>query len=131
MDDLTRFVNANTVVTVVERDPQDENYWPLQENRRRLQSMRDQDGRPLQVVELPMPGLIEYDGQRLPASYANFYIGNGVVLLPTYRNREMDTMAREILQKLFTDRQVVAIDSTSLIWGLGSFHCLTQQQPAI
>ena len=131
VDDLTRFVNANTVVTVVEQDPQDENYWPLQENRRRLQSMRDQDGRPLRIVELPMPGLIEYDGQRLPASYANFYIGNGIVLLPTYRNQKTDTAARETLQKLFTDRRVVAIDSTNLIWGLGSFHCLTQQQPAI
>jgi agmatine deiminase len=78
-----------------------------------------------------MPGIIEYDGQRLPASYANFYIANNVVLLPTYRNRTTDAVAREILQKLFADRRVVGIDSTNLIWGLGSFHCLTQQQPAI
>jgi agmatine deiminase len=131
VDDLARFVNPTTVVTVIEQDPQDNNYWPLQENRKRLQAMRDQDGNPLQVVELPMPGLIEYDGQRLPASYANFYIANGVVLLPTYRRQKTDAIAIETLQKLFVDRRVVGIDSTNLIWGLGSFHCLTQQQPAI
>jgi len=131
VDDLTRFVNPTTVVTAIEQDPQDANYWPLQENRKRLRTMRDQDGSPLRVVELPMPGIIEYDGQRLPASYANFYIANTVVLLPTYRNRTTDAVAREILQKLFADRRVVGIDSTNLIWGLGSFHCLTQQQPAI
>jgi agmatine deiminase len=131
VDDLTRFVSPTTVVTVVEQDPQDDNYWPLSENRKRLGTMRDQDGNQLQVVELPMPGVIEYDGQRLPASYANFYIANSVVLLPTYRNQKTDMAAMEILQKLFTDRRVVGIDSTNLIWGLGSFHCLTQQQPAI
>ena len=131
VDDLARFVNPTTVVTVVEQDPQDDNYWPLQENRKRLRAMRDQDGTPLQVVELPMPGVIEYDRQRLPASYANFYIANGVVLLPTYRNQKTDAVAIETLQKLFANRRVVGIDSTNLIWGLGSFHCLTQQQPAI
>ena len=131
VDDLARFVNPTTVVTVVEQDPQDDNYWPLQENRKRLRAMRDQDGTPLQVIELPMPGVIEYDRQRLPASYANFYIANGVVLLPTYRNQKTDAAAMEILQKLFANRRVVGIDSTNLIWGLGSFHCLTQQQPAI
>ena len=131
VDDLARFVNPTTVVTVVEQDPQDNNYWPLQENRKRLRAMRDQDGTPLQVIELPMPGVIEYDRQRLPASYANFYIANGVVLLPTYRNQKTDAVAIETLQKLFANRRVVGIDSTNLIWGLGSFHCLTQQQPAI
>jgi agmatine deiminase len=131
VDDLARFVNPTTVVTVVEQDPQDDNYWPLQENRKRLRTMRDQDGNPLQVVELPMPGVIEYDGQRLPASYANFYIANRLVLLPTYRNQKTDVVAMETLQKLFADRHVIGIDSTNLIWGLGSFHCLTQQQPAI
>jgi agmatine deiminase len=130
VDDLTRFVTPNTVVTVTEPDPQDDNHWPLQENLKRLRAMRDQDGQSLRVVELPMPGLVEYDGQRLPASYANFYIANEVVLLPTYRNAKTDKITVEILQKLFTDRRVVAIDSTQLIWGLGSFHCLTQQQPA-
>jgi agmatine deiminase len=131
VDDLARFVNPTTVVTVVEEDPQDDNYWPLQENRKRLRAMRDQDGNPLEVIELPMPGKIEYDGQRLPASYANFCIANGVVLLPTYRNHKTDAVAMGALQKLFADRRVVGIDSTNLIWGLGSFHCLTQQQPAV
>ena len=131
IDDLTRFVNATTVVTVIERDPHDDNYWPLQENLKQLRAMRDQDGRLLRIVELPMPGVIEYDGQRLPASYANFYIANEVVLLPTYRNKSADALATETLQRLFADRRVVGIDSTNLIWGLGSFHCLTQQQPAV
>jgi len=131
VDDLTRFVNATTVVTVIEQDPHDDNYWPLQENLKRLHAMRDQDGRPLRIAELPMPGVIEYDGQRLPASYANFYIANEVVLLPTYRNKSADALATETLQRVFADRRVVGIDSTNLIWGLGSFHCLTQQQPAV
>ena len=129
VDDLARFVAPNTVLTVIEQDPQDDNYRPLQENLKRLQDMRDQDGRPLRIVELPMPGIIEYKGQRLPASYANFYIANSVVLLPTYRHQSMDTIAAQTLQQLFSDRRVVGIDSTNLIWGLGSFHCLTQQQP--
>ncbi|HVM62106.1 MAG TPA: agmatine deiminase family protein [Verrucomicrobiae bacterium] len=131
VDDLTRFVNPTTVVTIVERDPHDVNYPALQENLNRLRSMRDQDGQPLRVVELPMPGVVEYDGKRLPASYANFYIANRVVLLPTYRNPATDNTATGILQNLFPDRRVVGIDSTNLIWGLGSFHCLTQQQPAV
>ena len=131
VDDLARFVNTTTVVTVIEQDPHDDNYWPLQENLKQLQAMRDQDGRPLRIVELPMPGVIEYGGQRLPASYANFYIANDVVLLPTYRNQNADAVAIETLQTLFTDRRVVGIDSTNLIWGLGSFHCLTQQQPTV
>jgi agmatine deiminase len=129
VDDLARFVNANTVVTVIEPDPRDDNYWPLQENVKRLRTMRNQNGQPFRVVELPMPGVIVYDGQRLPASYANFYIANKVVLLPTYRSQKTDSLAVETLQKLFIDRHVVGIDSTNLIWGLGSFHCLTQQQP--
>ncbi|MGA2139821.1 MAG: agmatine deiminase family protein [Verrucomicrobiia bacterium] len=130
VDDLARFVNPNTVVATVELDPQDDNYSPLQENLKRLQTMRDQDGRSLHIVELPMPGVIKYNGQRLPASYANFYVANGVILLPTYRHESADTIAGQTLQKLFPDRRVVGIDSTNLIWGLGSFHCLTQQQPA-
>jgi agmatine deiminase len=125
VDDLTRFVNPTTVVTVVEQDPQDENYAPLQENLARLRKTE------LKIAVLPMPGVVEYDGQRLPASYANFYIANDVVLLPTYRHKQNDRRALEILQKLCTDRRVVAIDSTNLTWGLGSFHCLTQQQPVV
>jgi agmatine deiminase len=124
VDDLTRFVKINTVVTVVEEDPRDENYAPLQDNLKRLRKTG------LKIVELPMPGRVEYDGQRLPASYANFYIANNVVLLPTYRHKQNDQRAQEILQRLFPKRRVLPIDSTNLIWGLGSFHCLTQQQPA-
>jgi agmatine deiminase len=130
VDNLARFVNRTTVVTVVEQDPLDINYQPLEENLRRLAAMRDQDGRPLRTVSLPMPGVVEYHGKRLPASYANFYIANNVVLLPTYRNPTTDKVALNTLQNLFPDRRVVGIDSTNLIWGLGSFHCLTQQQPA-
>ena len=129
VDDLTRFINATTVVTVVERDPNDANYQVLQENLLRLRTLRDQDGDPLRVVELPMPRAIEHDGQRLPASYANFYIANGIVLVPTYRDPN-DKVALEILQREFRDRRVIAVDSTELIWGLGSFHCISQQEPA-
>jgi agmatine deiminase len=129
VDDLTRFVNANTVVTVVEKDPADANYAPLQENLQRLRSLRDQDGQPLRVVELPMPRPLEHDGQRLPASYANFYIANGIVLVPTYRDPS-DRVALEVLQREFGDRRVIGVDSTELIWGLGSFHCISQQEPA-
>lgn len=129
VDDLTRFVNPNTVVTIVEEDPQDENYHLLEENLKRLQTMKDQDGRPLRVVELPMPGLVEFDGQRLPASYANFYIANGIVLVPTYRHKN-DQKAIDVLQREMPGHKVIGVDSTELIWGLGSFHCISQQEPA-
>ncbi len=129
IDDLTRFVNPTTVVTVVEADPQDVNYEILQDNLRRLRGLKDQDGRPLRVVELPMPGVIEHDGQRLPASYANFYIANQLVLVPTYRAAN-DAAALAILQREFPDRRVLGVDSSELIWGLGSFHCISQQEPA-
>jgi agmatine deiminase len=130
VDDLTRFVDESTVVTVVEEDPRDPNYAPLKENLERLRGMRDQDGRPLRVVTLPMPPPMHHDGQRLPASYANFYIANGVVLLPGYHPAS-DALARDTLQKHFPSRRVVPIDSQDLIWGLGSFHCVTQQWPAV
>jgi agmatine deiminase len=129
IDDLARFTDPTTVVTVVEDDPQDENYGLLQDNLRRLQTMRDETGQPLRIVTLPMPGWVEHDGQRLPASYANFYIANSAVILPTYRQPN-DAKAIEILQPLFPDRPVIGIDSTELIWGLGSFHCISQQEPA-
>ncbi len=128
VDDLTRFVDERTVVTVVEEDPYDENFKPLVENLERLRTMTDQDGRPLRVVELPMPRAMYQDGQRLPASYANFYIANGVVLLPTY-DPERDEQARATLQALFPTRRVVGIDCTDLVWGLGAFHCVSQQWP--
>jgi agmatine deiminase len=129
VDDLTRFVSPDTVVTVVEDDPSDENYEPLQENLERLREMTDQDGRPLRVVTLPMPRALYQDDQRLPASYANFYIANGVVMLPTY-DEERDAEAGSTLQSLFPDRRVISIDCTDLVWGLGAFHCVTQQWPA-
>jgi agmatine deiminase len=128
IDDLTRFVNPRTVVTVVEHDPADENYAILKDNLERLGTLRDQDGNPLRVVELPMPGHIEHEGQRLPASYANFYIANQIVLVPTYRHAN-DQVAMKILQHEFPDRRVIGVDSTELIWGLGSFHCISQQEP--
>jgi agmatine deiminase len=130
VDDLTRFVGPHTVVTAIEEDPKDENYEPLQANLERLQSMTDQDGRPLRIVTLPMPRALYQDGQRLPASYANFYIANGVVLLPTY-DPERDEEAAATLRSLFPDREVVPIDCTDLVWGLGAFHCVTQQWPAL
>jgi agmatine deiminase len=130
VDDLTRFVGPRTVVTVVEDDPRDENHEPLQENLKRLRTMKDQDGRPLEVVTLPMPRPLEHDGQRLPASYANFYVANGVVLLPTY-DRERDPIALDTLQRCFPDRGVIGIDCTDLVWGLGAFHCVSQQWPAL
>lgn len=129
VDDLTRFVDPVTVVTVVEEDPADENYRPLSENLARLRGMSDQDGRPLRVVTLPMPRAVEHDGRRLPASYANFYIANEVVLLPTY-DPDRDGRAQATLQALFPTRRVIGIDCTDLIWGLGACHCITQQWPA-
>jgi len=129
IDDLSRFVNPTTIVTVVEEDPGDENYPILQENLQRLRSMRDEKGQPFRIVELPMCGLIEHEGQRLPASYANFYIANKIVLVPTYRHAN-DAKALAILQREFPDRRVIGIDSMELIWGLGSFHCISQQEPA-
>ncbi len=130
VDDITRFTDERTVVTVVEEDPQDENYEPLQDNLRRLQGMTDQDGQPLRIVTLPMPRARYQDGQRLPASYANFYIANDVVLLPAY-DPDRDEVARATLQELFPTRRVVPIDAVDLVWGLGAFHCVTQQWPAL
>jgi agmatine deiminase len=130
IDDLTRFVSPNTVVTVVEDDRQDENYEALKENYERLLRMKDERGNPLRVIELPMPGPVYFEDQRLPASYANFYIANNSVLVPAYRH-ENDEKACAILQKIFSDRKVIAIDCVELIWGLGSIHCVTQQQPAL
>jgi agmatine deiminase len=130
VDDLTRFVDPVTVVTAVEADPRDANYQPLRDNLERLRGMKDQDGRPLRIVELPMPPAFFHEGQRLPASYANFYIANGVVLLPGYETAR-DEEARAVLQPLFPDRQVVIIDCLDLVWGLGAIHCVTQQWPKL
>jgi agmatine deiminase len=128
VDDLTRFVSRTAVVTCVEDEQDDANYEALQENLGKLREMDIEDGTPLQIHVLPMPGKIVRDGQRLPASYANFYIGNKVVLMPTFGD-SADGWASSVLQTVFPTRQVIGIDCRELIWGLGAFHCLTQQQP--
>jgi agmatine deiminase len=128
VDDITRFVGSNTIVTVIEPNAADDNHLPLQENLERLQAARNLDGKPFEVVELPMPPPIVFQGQRLPASYANFYIANGLVLVPTF-NRATDRNALNILAETFPSREVVGIYSGDLIWGLGTLHCMTQQQP--
>jgi agmatine deiminase len=128
VDDLARFVGPRTVVAVVEDDPADVNHEPLRENLERLRAMTDQNGRPLEIVPLPMPAPIVFDGRRLPASYANFYIANDRVLVPTF-NDPADRRALGILAELFPGRQVVGIHAVDLVWGLGTLHCLTQQQP--
>jgi agmatine deiminase len=129
VDDVARFVDARTVVTVVEPRRDDPNCAPLEENLRRLEAARDQEGRPLRVVTLPMPGPIVFEGQRLPASYANFYIANRHVLVPTF-NDPRDRVALDTLAALFPGREVVGIHAVDLVLGLGTLHCLSQQQPA-
>jgi agmatine deiminase len=128
VDDLTRFVAPDTVVTMVESNPKDVNHKPLRDNRTRLQAARDQDGKPLNIVELPMPGPVVFEQRRLPASYANFYIANGIVLVPVF-NDPYDRIALNTLASLFPQREIVPIYSGDLIWGLGTMHCMTQQQP--
>jgi agmatine deiminase len=129
VDDLCRFVGPRTVVLVQEKDPKDANYRALHENRERLQGMRAEDGSKLEVVPLPMPKPLALDGMRLPASYANCYVGNAAVLVPTF-NDPADFLALGVLGELFQDRPVVGIHAVDLVWGLGTLHCLTQQQPA-
>jgi agmatine deiminase len=130
VDDITRFIGPSTVITAVEEDEHDPNFEPLQRNLDRLHTMRLADGEPLHVFTLPMPTRIMRDGQRLPASYANFYIANSVVLLPVF-NEHNDSWAVSALHEAFPTRRIVPIDCRELIWGLGAFHCLTQQQPQI
>jgi agmatine deiminase len=129
VDDLTRFVAADTVVTMVENNPLDVNHKPLRDNLARLRAAHDQAGRPLNIVELPMPGPVVFEQRRLPASYANFYIANGIVLVPVFNDRN-DRIALDTLASLFPTRDVVPIFSGDLVWGLGTMHCMTQQQPA-
>ncbi len=130
IDDLTRFVSEDTVVTAVEEDPGDANFAALAENVERLRALRLADGRPLTIIELPMPRPVEYEGDRLPASYANFYIGNRVVLMPAFDDPR-DAAAERVLAAAFPGRRVVPIDCRDLVLGLGTFHCLTQQVPAV
>ena len=129
IDDLTRFVSERTVVTVVEENRDDENYEPLQQNLERLSEMKIDD-RKLDILTLPMPKKIVREGLRLPASYANFYIANTCVLVPTFADPN-DEAALSVLRQCFPDRRVIGIDCRELVWGLGTFHCLTQQQPAV
>jgi agmatine deiminase len=128
VDDLARFVAPGAVVTVIEDDPRDENHAPLDDNLRRLRAMRDAQGRALKVEALPMPPALYYEGTRLPASYANFYILNGGVLMPTFGCAQ-DAVAAATLERLFPSRRVIGIPSPDLVWGLGAIHCLTQQHP--
>jgi len=128
VDDITRFVSPDTVVTAVESDPKDANYEALRDNIQRLRAATDQDGKSLAIVELPMPAPVVFEGRRLPASYGNFYVANGVVLVPVF-NDPNDRVALDILADLFPDREVVGIYSGDLIWGFGAMHCMTQQQP--
>jgi agmatine deiminase len=129
VDDLARFVNPTTIVAVVEENPSDANYNALRENLALLKSMKDVDGRNFRVETLPMPAPVYFDGQRLPASYANFYIANKLVIVPTF-NDANDRVALNTLATLFPDREVVGIACRDLVLGLGTLHCLTQQQPA-
>jgi agmatine deiminase len=130
IDDTVRFVNADTVITVIEGNKNDENYALLQHNLGQLKTMRLLDGKQLNIVELPMPEELVYEDQRLPCSYANFYIANKSVIVPTFRS-DRDDKAMQIIQQCFPGRDVVGIDSTDIIWGLGSFHCLSQQEPLV
>jgi agmatine deiminase len=129
VDDITRFVSPDTIVTMIEPDPNDENHAPLQENLGRLKSALDQDGKPFHIVELPMPAPVIFEGRRLPASYGNFYIANGGVFVPVF-NDPKDRIALNTLADVFPDREIVPIYSGDLIWGFGAMHCMTQQQPA-
>jgi len=130
IDDIARFVKPDTILTVVEEDPEDENYELLQENLKMLKSFKLINGKAINIIEMPMPKPVFWEDQRLPASYANFYIGNGAVYVPTFRDKKNDPIALRTIQRCFSDRKIFGIDSTDLIWGLGSFHCLSQQEPA-
>jgi agmatine deiminase len=129
VDDIARFVAPGVIVLAHEEDPADENHARSLENLRRLRSAVDASGRPVQVVTIPFPRAVVMDGQRLPASYANFYIANGVVMVPTF-NDPCDRIALDTIAGQFPGREVVGIHAVDLVWGLGTLHCLTQQQPA-
>jgi len=129
VDDFCRFVNPTTIVLCRESDSRDANYRPLEENRERLEGMRLEDGSKPEVAFLPMPAPLQLEGQRLPASYANFYVANAAVLVPTF-NDPQDRVALGVLDELFRDRPVIGIHAVDLVWGLGTIHCLTQQEPA-
>jgi agmatine deiminase len=129
IDDIARFVNESTVVCALESDRSDENYEILIKNYEDLKGMRTESGKPLHVIAIPMPDPVIHEGQRLPASYANFYIANQVVLVPTFRSKK-DSEAIAVFSACFPDRKVIGIDCVDLVWGLGTIHCSTQQQPS-
>lgn len=131
VDDLARFIGPTKIVIGIEPDPRDENHRVLRSVRRQLDRLRDQDGRPFEIVEIPMPSPVVHDGQRLPATYVNFYFVNGALLVPTFRDRRNDRAAIETLQRHLPKHEVIGIDCTELIWGLGAIHCLSQQQPRV
>ncbi|MBI3619352.1 agmatine deiminase family protein [Candidatus Peregrinibacteria bacterium] len=128
IDALARFVDSSTIVTIIEEDPSDENFESLQANLRNLKTLTDQDGHPFNIITLPLPKPVMWKGTRLPATYANFYIGNAAVLLPVFDDRN-DTVAIEVIQKAFPNRRIAPINARDLIWGFGAFHCVTMQQP--
>ena len=130
IDDMTRFVNEDTVITMVETDKNDDNYSILQDNLRLLKGARLKNGKQINIIEIQMPNKVEWKGQRLPASYANFYISNEAVIVPVF-NSKNDNKAIYTLEECFKDRKVIGINSLDIIWGLGSFHCLSQQEPEL
>ena len=130
VDDISRFVSARTIVTAYEDDPNDANHDVLHDNWRRLRAMKDRNGRPFEIVKLPMPGRLMSGKRRLPASYANFYIGNRVVLVPVYGPKARDAKALGVLRRAFPGRRVVPLHATPMVYGYGSIHCVTQQEPA-
>ncbi len=129
VDDITRFVGENKILTCVEPNTHDENHLPLAENLDRLRSFRNLAGKPFEIVELPMPSPVVFEGQRLPASYANFYIANDLVLVPTFNDCQ-DRHALNIIASCFPTREIIGIHAVDLVWGLGTLHCLSQQEPA-
>lgn len=128
IDDISRFVTSNTIVTAIEKDRRDDNYSLLRDNLKRLKRAKNSDGRPFEIVELPMPSPVTFEGKRLPASYANFLILNRSVIVPTF-NDANDRLALGILSECFKGRTVIGIHAVDLVWGLGTLHCLSQQQP--
>lgn len=129
IDDLARFLDPRTIAIGIEDDRRDANYHVLRDNRRALEKARDQRGKPFEILELPMPRPVVYDGQRLPATYLNFYFVNGALLVPTFGQRSRDARALAVFQRHLPRRKVIGVDCRALIWGLGAIHCFTQQQP--
>jgi agmatine deiminase len=129
VDDLIKFLSPTKVAIAIEDDPKDKNYRVLKSARKQLEKLRDQDNRPFEIIELPMPSPVTHDGQRLPATYINSYFVNGALLVPTYRDKKNDRKALDILQSHLPKHKVIGIDCVELIWGLGAIHCLTQQIP--